>query len=286
MDAQGAAELVAELTAAGAQVQVAACDVADRDALAAVLSLVPAEFPLAAVVHAAGVVDDGVIGSLTPARVDAVLAAKVDAAWNLHELTREMGLSAFVLFSSIAGMVGAGGQGNYAAANTFLDGLAEHRHAAGVGGDFGGVGVVGTGQRDDRASGGPGHSPDEPQRCSGDVLARGSGFVGHRVGAGAVVCGGRRVSMWRVGVSVCCRGVTGVVVRVGAVLGCAGRWPLNVMGPSRCRRWPSNCPGFPKTNSTRCCWSWCVLMSRPCWAVVIPLPSTLTALSRIWGLIR
>ncbi|WP_372665979.1 SDR family NAD(P)-dependent oxidoreductase [Amycolatopsis kentuckyensis] len=125
-----APDLVADLEAAGALVTVAACDVSDRDALARVLAGVPAEFPLRGVVHAAGVVADGVIGSLTPDAVDAVLAPKADAAWHLHELTKD--LSQFVLFSSAAGVFGTPGQGNYAAANGFLDALARHRRAAGL----------------------------------------------------------------------------------------------------------------------------------------------------------
>jgi polyketide synthase 12 len=131
-DAPGAAELVAELVAAGATVTVVACDAADRDALAKVLADIPAQYPLSGVIHAAGVIDDAVIASLTPERVDAVLRAKVDGAWNLHELTQHLDVSAFVMFSSIAGTVGAPGQANYAAANTFLDGLAAHRRATGL----------------------------------------------------------------------------------------------------------------------------------------------------------
>ena len=107
-------------------------DVADRDALAAVLAQIDACHPLSGVIHAAGLLDDAVITSLTPQRVDTVLRAKVDAAWNLHELTRHMDLSAFVMFSSMAATVGAPGQANYAAANAFLDGLAAHRRAAGL----------------------------------------------------------------------------------------------------------------------------------------------------------
>jgi polyketide synthase 12 len=131
-DAPGAAELVAELSAVGAQAHVVACDAADGVALAKVIADIPVQRPLSAVIHAAGVLDDAVVTSLTPDRVDVVLRAKVDAAWNLHELTRELDLSAFVLFSSMSGLVGSSGQGNYSAANSFLDGLAVHRRAHGL----------------------------------------------------------------------------------------------------------------------------------------------------------
>ncbi|MEW1672662.1 type I polyketide synthase [Streptomyces noursei] len=130
--APGAPELAAELTDRGTPVTIVACDAADRDALAAVLADIPAETPLTGVVHAAGVMDAGMLDALTLERFEAVLRPKATAALNLHELTRELDLELFVLFSSIAGSLGNAGQANYSAANTFLDALAEHRRAQGL----------------------------------------------------------------------------------------------------------------------------------------------------------
>jgi short-subunit dehydrogenase len=123
IQAQGAARLRDELVAFGATVRVAACDVADRVALAQLLSELPEAHPLTGVVHAAGVLDDGVVTALTAERVDRVLRPKVDAVLALHEVTEHLDLSMFVLFSSASGVFGAAGQGNYAAANAFLDAL-------------------------------------------------------------------------------------------------------------------------------------------------------------------
>ena len=117
---------VTELEALGASVTVEACDVSDRTAVADLL----ARHEVRAVVHTAGVLDDGIVESLTPDRVGTVLRPKVDAAWHLHELTTD--LDAFVVFSSVAGTIGTAGQGNYAAANAFLDALMEHRRANGL----------------------------------------------------------------------------------------------------------------------------------------------------------
>ncbi|MGW0754782.1 SDR family NAD(P)-dependent oxidoreductase [Streptomyces sp. NPDC002587] len=131
-DAPGAAELRQELAASGATVRIVAVDAADRYALAALLDEIPAEHPLTGVVHAAGVMDNALVGAVTREQVSKVLRPKVDAAWHLHELTKDLGLTAFVLYSSAGGQILPAGQATYAAANVFLDALAADRRAAGL----------------------------------------------------------------------------------------------------------------------------------------------------------
>ncbi|GGM05997.1 hypothetical protein GCM10010129_57070 [Streptomyces fumigatiscleroticus] len=131
-DTPGAAELIRELTSLGARVTAKACDVGDREALHHVLGTVAADHPLTAVVHTAGLLDDGLIGSLDRDGVERVFRPKAEAALHLHELTKNMNLALFALFSSAAGILGAAGQANYAAANTYLDALAQHRRARGL----------------------------------------------------------------------------------------------------------------------------------------------------------
>ncbi|HKS48030.1 MAG TPA: beta-ketoacyl reductase, partial [Amycolatopsis sp.] len=131
-DADGVAGLMAGIKALGADVRVEACDVTDRDATSKLLAGIPAEHPVTAVLHIAGTEDDCAITELTPERLDAVLRPKVDAAWNLHELTRELDLKAFVLFSSASAIAGNPGHGAFAAANACLDVLAQQRRAGGL----------------------------------------------------------------------------------------------------------------------------------------------------------
>jgi malonyl CoA-acyl carrier protein transacylase len=131
-EATGAEELKAELQELGAEVQIAACDVTDRGALEELFASIPNEHPLGAIVHSAGAIDDGVLESMDPERLRGTMAPKASAAWHLHELSKDLDLSQFLLFSSAAGLLGGAAQTNYAAANNFLDALAALRHSEGL----------------------------------------------------------------------------------------------------------------------------------------------------------
>ncbi|MGH2879414.1 MAG: type I polyketide synthase, partial [Solirubrobacteraceae bacterium] len=132
LDAPGAVQLKRELEAAGASVDIVACDVAERSAVTDLLARISDDRPLQGIVHAAGAIDDGMIDSLTVRQIERVFAPKAAAAWHLHQLTAHLDLRMFVLFSSLAGVIGNAGQGNYAAANAFLESLAAFRRARGL----------------------------------------------------------------------------------------------------------------------------------------------------------
>jgi NAD(P)-dependent dehydrogenase (short-subunit alcohol dehydrogenase family)/acyl carrier protein len=130
--APGAKELKEDLQEAGAAVTIAACDVSDRDALTELIAQIDPEHPLGAIVHCAGVLDDGVLDALGPERLERVFSPKLGGAWNLHQAGQGHDLSHFLCFSSIAGLIGGPGQANYAAANAGLDALCASRQAEGL----------------------------------------------------------------------------------------------------------------------------------------------------------
>ncbi len=125
-------EAIARVEARGTTVKVARVDVADGHAVSAMLSAIPRDKPLRGVLHAANVLDDGVVVEMTPERMRKVMGPKARGAWNLHELTSGAELDMFVMYGSFAGIVGFTAQSNYAAANTFVDALAHHRRARGL----------------------------------------------------------------------------------------------------------------------------------------------------------
>ncbi|HEY8809360.1 MAG TPA: type I polyketide synthase, partial [Solirubrobacterales bacterium] len=131
-EARGARELEAELSGLGAEVTIAACDVSDQGQLWALIDRIPKTHPLDVVIHAAGVLADATIESISAEQIEHVFAPKAKAAWNLHELTKDRELSSFLMFSSAAGVFGSPGQGTYAAANSFLDSLADQRQSEGL----------------------------------------------------------------------------------------------------------------------------------------------------------
>ena len=262
----------------GASVTLAACDVSDREDLRRLLDSVAEEHPLSAVVHAAGVLDDGVIGSLTPERLDRVLAPKLDAAWHLHELTERLELQAFVLFSSVAGTFGSPGQGNYAAANAFLDALAAHRRMRGLPGSSMAWGLW------EQASGMTG-GLDEADRSrmarSGmRALSSDEGFELFDVALGA----GEAFVLPAAWISRCCARRPGPERshRCSPAL-CAcppvarGTWQV---------RWRGAWQARPRHSAREWCLSSSESRSRRCWGTLPPRRSQRSALSRSSGLTR
>ncbi|KAL8826215.1 MAG: hypothetical protein Q9191_003942 [Dirinaria sp. TL-2023a] len=132
MESPGADAFVAELAKLGAKATIVSGDIADIDSLRSILQLFTAKRPLRGVIHAAGVTDSGILSSLTPQKCATTFAPKIDGLWNLHQLTVDMDLDLFMTFSSISGIMGLPGLGNYAAANSFIDVLAYLRRAQGL----------------------------------------------------------------------------------------------------------------------------------------------------------
>ncbi|MDI5962396.1 type I polyketide synthase [Streptantibioticus silvisoli] len=181
--APGADALRDELVSLGVEVEVVACDVSDWAGMTALVERLSGD--LSGVVHTAGVLDDGVIDSLETSQIGGVLRAKVLGAWYLHVLTRELDLSGFVMFSSLAGTVGVPGQGNYAPGNAFLDALVESRRAAGLAGTsvawgaWGTEGMAVTGRMGEmlRRHGWPTMDSALALSAMGEVVAAGLGSV-------------------------------------------------------------------------------------------------------------
>ncbi|GAA5066391.1 type I polyketide synthase [Nocardia callitridis] len=185
IDTEGTQELIDELAEHGAHVRVARCDVADADRLRTVVDSIAVTHPLAAVFHTAAVLDDASIAALTPEKLRNALAAKAIGAYNLHAATRSHELSAFVVFSSIAGLCGVAGQANYAPGNAYLDALAHHRHGQGLPataiswGLWAGEGIIEGAEA--RRSAANGFLPMEPGRALAVLPYAIAGSLGHLV---------------------------------------------------------------------------------------------------------
>ena len=281
--APGAARLAAEVAAAGATAKITACDAADKEALGGLLTAIPAATPLTGVIHTAGVLDDGVITSLTPTRVEAVMRAKAAAAWNLHELTREADLQEFVLFSSAAGVLGSPGQGNYAAANAFLDALAVARRSGGLPAvsvawglwdqASGMAGRVGAGDRERMARGGlTALGVDEGLALLDAAMARDEALV---VAAPVDVAGIQVLVARGEDVPAIWRDLAGGAVRRGPGGG-AGRTPSCGGG------WR----GWGRGSGSGCWGSWCGRMRRRCWGTGRLRRWSRGGRLRTWGSIR
>ena len=176
-----AQEVISELQSAGAQIELLRGDVSQREQMAQVLDRIRQTMPpLKGIIHSAGVLDDGILLQQTPERFQKVMAPKVEGAWNLHSLTLDDPIEQFVLFSSGASVLGSPGQGNYVAANAFLDALAHQRRALGLPAtaiNWGAWAEVGLATRADRVKhltqqGIVPFSPEQGVELLGRILAR------------------------------------------------------------------------------------------------------------------
>nr|AXL05856.1 type I polyketide synthase [uncultured bacterium] len=261
-NADGMAELVADLTARDAQVSVVACDTADRDQVAALLAAVPAEHRLTAVVHTAGVLDDGVIGTQNPQRLAKVFAPKVDAVGHLDELTRGMDLDAFVVFSSGSGVFGSPGQGNYAAANAFLDVTMANRRASGLPGLSLAWGLW------EQASGMTAHlgGADQARMSRGGVVAmtaaEGMALFDAAVSTDQALLVPVKLDLREVRAS-------GAVPHLLRGLVRAGRQPARAPPPATVA-WSASSPASPTPSRKHCCSTWFAAWPRSCWGTPGP----------------
>ncbi|MCV9879626.1 type I polyketide synthase [Brenneria izbisi] len=131
-NAPGANALLKDIAKLGAQAAIVACDIADMSAVASLLDAIPTAHPLTAVIHTAGNVDTATLKTMSAEQIDNVLQSKAISAWHLHQITQHHDLAAFVLYSSAVSILPQKGQGNYAAANAFLNALAHHRRHQGL----------------------------------------------------------------------------------------------------------------------------------------------------------
>ncbi|MFD0634932.1 SDR family NAD(P)-dependent oxidoreductase [Catenulispora yoronensis] len=289
--ARGVSSLITDLAHLGARVRVIAADVSDHAALAAVLATATAADPgrpLRGVVHAAGVLDDGTFETLTPERLDTVMRVKADAAWTLHELTADLALTHFVLFSSAAAAFGAPGQGNYAAANAFLDALATWRSQQGLPG--GGVSMAwGLWEQDSGMGGRLGEAQARRLTQTGAALSPERGLalfdLGATLSVPALVLTHLDLAGWRAqttGAGLPVPAVLRTLVprgrRAAAAPGARAVPAARVARVARAARRPSCWPGawraWTPPNAVRRSWTSSARRSRPCSATAPTRRST------------